>query len=697
MQLDDRSIHLMEEIVSKPGMRSKELEEKYNLSRRQIGYSVDKINDWLKANQLPAIEKNRQGVFIANTKLLHMFKNQKKPTKAHTYVTSESERVHLILLLLLGRSEALSLVHLTSALAVSKNTVLSDLKITQKSIEAHHLEIVYSRQLGYRIEGAEFDKRKLLSEVVGRILRMYDGARRLNLLGSIADEEIQRLKQRLETIEHKLNLRFTDEKLDSAAYTLLLILRRMRQNKIVGSFHIDYRELSDTNEYKAVEELLVDAEHIPKEERLFLTLQLLTASVSSSTLLTDKTIPKLIEAIREMLNRFENQACIAFADKNPLIKKILLHVKPAYYRIKYKLTLSNTLQESFIRETLLHEFREIHRLLRSSIQPLEQLIGCEIPEEERIYITLLVGGWIKRQEGSTLKRVKALVVCPNGVSISKLLQVTLKELFPEFLFTDAISVREFAEYQQPCDLVFSSVYLNTDKKLYIINPVLEQKEKLRVRRQVMREMYGYSLDAISMDHVMRIIEKNAVIKDPRALHREMRDYLTTGCAAGGAAAALRGDGKPELHELLTPEMITLDAEAKNWEEAISLASEPLLHGGCIKPSYAEAILARYRRQFPYIIFGSDIAIPHGVPEDGVDKVAMSLVRLKSSVRFLGQPIRLIVMVAAVDRERHLRALLQLAKLAEHKQDVKRILRAGSKQEIRSILEKYTDESIGNEE
>lgn len=691
MQLDDRSIHLMEEVVKNPGTKSKELEEKYNLSRRQIGYSFDKINDWLKANHLPVIEKNRQGVFIANTKLLHIFQSQKNSTNSRTYVASEAERVNLILLLLLSRSEELSLIHLTSALTVSKNTVLSDLKIAQKSIKPYQLEIAYSRQLGYRIEGAEFDKRKLLSEVVCRTLNMYDGAHRMNLLGNITDGEIRRLKQRLETIEHKLNLKFTDEKLDSIAYTLLLILRRMRQNKIVGPFHIDYQELSDTNEYKAVEELLVDAEHIPTEERLFLTLQLLSANVSSSELLTDRTIPKLIEAIREMLNRFENLSCISFADKDLLLEKILLHVKPAYYRIKYKLTLTNTLQENFIRETFLHEFRDIHRLLKNSIQPLAQLIGCEIPEEERIYLTLLIGGWVKRQGDSTMQRIKALVVCPNGVSISKLLQVTLKETFPEFLFMDAISVREFAEYQLDYDLVFSSVYLATDKKLFIINPVIEQKEKLRIRRQVMQETYGYSLDTISMDRVMQIIEKNAIIKDPRTLYREMQNYLATGCgASAGTSSAITSGDKPELYELLTLEMITLDAEAKNWEEAIRLASEPLLRDGCIEQSYTEAILTRYRRQFPYIIFGSDIAIPHGVPEDGVNKVAMSLLRLKGSVDFLQHPIRLIVMVAAVDRNLHLRALLQLAKLSEHKKDVKLILKSDNKQEIRSILKKYTD-------
>ncbi|GAA3324683.1 hypothetical protein GCM10020331_053540 [Ectobacillus funiculus] len=44
---------------------------------------------------------------------------------------------------------------------------------------------------------------------------------------------------------------------------------------------------------------------IPTEERLFVTLQLLTTNVSSSELLTEETIPDLIQAVDEMLRLFE--------------------------------------------------------------------------------------------------------------------------------------------------------------------------------------------------------------------------------------------------------------------------------------------------------------------------------------------------------------------------------------------------------
>lgn len=691
MQLDDRSTQLMQEVIRNPNTRSKDLAEKYALSRRQIGYSFDKINDWLKASDLPVIEKNRQGVFIVNTKLLTIFQNKEAKRGVKNYIASETERVDLISLLLLGRSEELSLIHLTSALTVSKNTILSDLKVLQKHISPYGLVIRYTRQSGYRLEGLEFEKRRLLLDVVYRILKMYNGINWITLLGNITEEEIAKLRQRMENVENKLHLTFTDEKMESTIYTLCLILRRIKQEKEIGSFHIDYEELSDTNEYKAVEELLVDLGEISQEERLFITLQLLTANVSSSAVLTNESIPALLEAIFAMLNQFEVLSCITLQDKTLLAEKILQHTKPAYYRIKYKLTPANSWQENFLRETFQQEFKDLHHLVKNAMRPLEELIGCAIPETESSYITMLVGGWIKRQGDSLIHKIKALVVCPNGVSISKLLQITLKELFPEFIFMDAISVREFLHYPHDYDLVFSSVYLQTDKNLFIVNPVLEQKEKSRIRKQVMQELYGYAPTQINMEQVLQIVEENAEVRDRRKLYKELQEYFTADTLAMRQMPCPLAKDKPNLSDLIVPNRILLGKVASDWEEAIRLAAEPLLNCGSIERQYTERIIARYQQYFPYIIFGTDIAIPHGIPEDGVHRAGMSLVRLDEGVTFsAGRQVRLVVLVAAVDRDLHLRALLQLSKLAENKKDIKAIYTAKSAEQIHHILENYRE-------
>ena len=55
MQLDSRSRLIFDELMGNPSITSKGLEKKYDLTRRQLGYSFNKINDWLKAKNLPVL------------------------------------------------------------------------------------------------------------------------------------------------------------------------------------------------------------------------------------------------------------------------------------------------------------------------------------------------------------------------------------------------------------------------------------------------------------------------------------------------------------------------------------------------------------------------------------------------------------------------------------------------------------------
>lgn len=64
MQLDDRSNLILEDILNQPTLNSRDLIQKYNITRRQLGYSLKKINDWLTYQNLPPIERTRQGNFL---------------------------------------------------------------------------------------------------------------------------------------------------------------------------------------------------------------------------------------------------------------------------------------------------------------------------------------------------------------------------------------------------------------------------------------------------------------------------------------------------------------------------------------------------------------------------------------------------------------------------------------------------------
>ncbi|ALA42384.1 BglG family transcription antiterminator [Paenibacillus sp. FSL M7-0802] len=682
MQLDDRSSSLLQELLSNPSVKSKNLEHKYGLSRRQISYSLEKINDWLEGQRLPKIERNKQGVFIVDATLFSAVPNEVNKPSTKKYIFSEAERVELIILILLSRSEELSLFHFTSSIYVSKNTILNDLKAAQELVEPYDLSIRYSRLSGYSIEGVEFQKRKLLIDVVNKIHHMYNGEKWVQQLAEITEKEVQQIHERLEKIESHLSLKFTDDKMKTLPHILLILLRRIKLGKTINSSHISYEELSDTKEYQAVQELLSDLVHIPTEERLFITLQILTTNVSSSELLGEDIVSDLNQALKKMLERFEKMSCILLQDKKQLLHMIMLHIKPAYYRIKYKLTITNPLQE-----TINSEFIELHHLVKKSAKPLADYIGCDIPDSECTYLTMLIGGWLTKQGDSILSKTKAVVVCANGVSVSKLLLITLNDLFPEFIFLDSLSVREFKMYDLEYDIVFSSVYLQTNKRLFIVKPILQKEEKISLRKQVMELLHGFTPSELSLKNILEIVEKYATVQNRQLLAKELQHYFTS-------HHSLSFKSQPELqktnlHDLITPENITLLPSVSSWEEAIRLGALPLLLQGSIQPSYVEAMIQHYDVEDPYIIISPNVAIPHDSPESGVNEVAMSLLRLEQGVEFArNRPINIVIIIAAVDKQQHLRALVQLMKLVESKDDCEAIIQAQSAMDIHSIIKKY---------
>ncbi|GAA3324681.1 hypothetical protein GCM10020331_053530 [Ectobacillus funiculus] len=101
--------------------------------------------------------------------------------------------------------------------------------------------------MGIQLKEMNFKKRKLLINVIQKILEMYNGQVWIQKLANITKEEIQNLHEQIEKkVESKLNLKFTDEKMESMPYILSFVLRRIKQGKIINSFHIHYDELSDT-------------------------------------------------------------------------------------------------------------------------------------------------------------------------------------------------------------------------------------------------------------------------------------------------------------------------------------------------------------------------------------------------------------------------------------------------------------------
>lgn len=135
---------------------------------------------------------------------------------------------------------------------------------------------------------------------------------------------------------------------------------------------------------------------------------------------------------------------------------------------------------------------------------------------------------------------------------------------------------------------------------------------------------------------------------------------------------------------ITEEMIALDQNFTDKDEAIKLAGKLLLDQGLVEEEYIEHMIMRDDDLSTYM--GNFIAIPHGTGESShlIKSSGISIVQVPEGVRF-GENLVTVVFGIAGKEGEHLDLLSQIAILCENIENVQKIADANSKAEILSLI------------
>ena len=142
-----------------------------------------------------------------------------------------------------------------------------------------------------------------------------------------------------------------------------------------------------------------------------------------------------------------------------------------------------------------------------------------------------------------------------------------------------------------------------------------------------------------------------------------------------------------LNQLISVETIQVKPSVKDWKEAIRTASDPLFKKGTIHQDYVEAMINNVLEMGPYIVVAPRIALAHARPEQGVNQLGISLLCLKERVSFSKEgrhDVNLIIVLAAVNSETHLKVLSQLASLLSDDEGLRSIFQANSALEVSQL-------------
>ncbi len=120
-----------------------------------------------------------------------------------------------------------------------------------------------------------------------------------------------------------------------------------------------------------------------------------------------------------------------------------------------------------------------------------------------------------------------------------------------------------------------------------------------------------------------------------------------------------------LGDLLTEELVLLDVEASDWEDAVRKGARPLVDCGKVTAGYVDDIVRGVHELGPYIVITEHVALPHARPESGALETAIGVVRLARPVEFGSadnDPVKYLFPLAAKDNNAHIGALQSLVEL-----------------------------------
>lgn len=137
-----------------------------------------------------------------------------------------------------------------------------------------------------------------------------------------------------------------------------------------------------------------------------------------------------------------------------------------------------------------------------------------------------------------------------------------------------------------------------------------------------------------------------------------------------------------MSDMLKRENVQIVESCKDWEDAIHVAVQPLVDGGFVTPDYIAGIIENTNKFGPYFVLAPDLALLHARPEQGVVEQQLAVTIARTGVEFKpGEPVRVLVTLAATDPDSHLDVMRILATMFADPANIERVATAASVDEV----------------
>ncbi|RTR28386.1 transcription antiterminator [Robertmurraya yapensis] len=574
MYISARERQILEILLTKNNESTvKDLADQLGVSARTVHRDLKNVEDILKEYDLWLQKKSGVGVQIAGEQnkvhelemfLFNLFRTEYTPDERQTIILCE----------LLESKGPVKLVGLANDLNVTISTVSADLTKLEERLHTSGLSLIRKRGYGVEIEGDEGAKRRAMRHLISEYLNESDilsfareniqkrSNQHINsiserLLGLVEKQKLITVEKIVESILQELPFAMADSAYIGLVVHLALAVERIQKGEgiTINQAYLDNQ--FDSKEYKFAERIVAELEQvfkiqIPQAEIAYITMHLKGAKLryDNEYIAEDSSYQVAIKT-RSLIEFVGKQIGLDLTGNRSLFEGLVVHLKPAIYRIKQKMGISNPLLDK-----IKQDYPELFSMVREAVG--QTFHEFDVPDEEIGYLVMHFGAVLLGVKD--LGNVKALVICSSGIGTSKMLVTRLQKEFPELKQVKNVSVMEFKKMEtDEYSIIISTIPIPDSNLDYIlVSPILNKEEIERVRTYINEQIMVKSSEK---DFKVAFRDRESK-KTAATLINELsviQEYAYT------IKAILKGFKLEELHSIQTTEEI-LDYAVKGLFE-----------------------------------------------------------------------------------------------------------------------------------
>ncbi|TRY27289.1 PRD domain-containing protein [Brevibacillus sp. LEMMJ03] len=502
VQLTSRSRALLKVLLdsSRP-MKIREAARDFRVSERTIKYDLEAIRTWLKERHVTLHSQPNKGIWISENeeKRADLRRHLEGWGRSDLILHQKERAKHLALMLLLADGYV-RLNDLADRMAVSRNTVVSDLREAESFLAGWGLELISRPRYGVRIFGEERSVRFALEcllhdlsegdEMFRLVRRVQGGATdsaaadeagplvEQRLLG---EEEIRLIDQAVRELMAQLSFAVTDRTLISLHIRLCILVHRVRKGRVLPADETTVQTAQGWRGYPLFAQtanrlFAALGLAVTPDELAYGCLPLLGADYPLTPVGGGRPAPDIYDVTIRLTEAVSQAMQVPFADDPELREHLFAHLNDRIMRYLQGVLYPNPLTGEICR-SYPRMFAAVKRACQDVLWPS----GICLLDADIAYIVLhFQAAWDRWMEQ---KKVNALVVCGTGRGTSRFLKTQLEAELKGLRVVGLCGSLEVEKYlaSRKVDLIVSVLPVKADVPVVVVNalPTRHDLEKIQ--------------------------------------------------------------------------------------------------------------------------------------------------------------------------------------------------------------------------